>query len=299
MKLISFLLNGQTRIGAVVNNTVVNLNASLNKETDFLPSDMAAFLALGEPAMDSVREVVRKFREGDQTITAIPLDSVELLAPIPRPPKIMMGGRNYLRHIEELRQVGEIPIPPFPRIFSKYHTAIVGPGKPVIYPELSKMVDFEGELTVVIGKPARRVKDGDAYQYIAGYTIVNDVTARDIQEKEELILSKNFETFLPMGPWIVTADEISDPQDLNVRIQINDKVISEGHTSEMIFTIPQFVSFLSSVFPLEPGDIITTGSPPGPGRYRNPPLLPKIGETMRIEIEKVGTLENMLVAPEA
>ena len=298
MKLVSFVINDDTRIGAVAGDTVVDLNASLAKTGQDIPSDMAAFLAQGKSVMDRAKEAVQQFENGDTGAVTVPLDRVTLLAPIPRPPKIMMGGRNYLKHIDELRaKTGEdIPVPPFPRIFSKYHTSITGPGMPVIYPKLSKMVDFEGELTVVIGKPARRVSEADAYDYIAGYTIVNDVTARDIQEKAELILSKNFETFAPMGPWIVTTDELPDPHTLDVRTMINDQVVSQGNTSQMLFNIPQYVSFLSGVFLLEPGDIISTGSPPGPGRYHDPPLLPKVGDTMRIEIEKVGVLENEVVA---
>ena len=298
MKLISFKINDNTRIGAVVGDTVVDLNATLAKAGETIPSDMAAFFGLGEGIMNRARETVRQFEKGDRGIVTIPLESVTLLAPIPRPPKIMMGGRNYIKHINELREkTGEdIPVPPFPRIFSKYHTSVVGPGMPVIYPKLSKMVDFEGELTIVIGKPARRVSEADAYAYIAGYTIVNDVTARDIQEQAELILSKSFETFAPMGPWIVTTDEIPDPQTLNVRTLINDRVVSQGNTSEMLFNVVQYVSFLSSIFLLEPGDIISTGSPPGPGRYHDPPLLPKVGDTMRIEIDKIGVLENTIVA---
>ena len=298
MKLITFMVNVDPRIGAVVGDTAVDLTATLAEAGQPIPNDMAAFLGLGEDVMKRARTAVQQFEKGDQHILTRPLDSVTLLAPIPRPPKIMMGGRNYLKHIDELREkTGEdIPIPPFPRIFSKYHTSVVGPGMPVIYPKLSKMLDFEGELTVVIGKPARRVSEEDAYAYIAGYTIVNDVTARDVQEKAELILSKNFETFAPMGPWIVTADEIPDPHILTVRTLINDQLVAQGNTSEMLFNIPQYVSFLSGIFPLEPGDIISTGSPPGPGRYQDPPLLPKVGDTMRIEIEKIGVLENTIVA---
>jgi 2-keto-4-pentenoate hydratase/2-oxohepta-3-ene-1,7-dioic acid hydratase in catechol pathway len=149
MKLISFVVNGDTRIGAVVGDTVVDLNATLAKSGQGIPSDMAAFLAQGQSVMNRAKEAVQQFEKGGKSAVTAPLSSVTLLAPIPRPPKIMMGGRNYLKHIDELRvKTGEdIPVPPFPRIFSKYHTSVTGPGMPVIYPKLSKMVDFEGELT--------------------------------------------------------------------------------------------------------------------------------------------------------
>ncbi len=298
MKLISFLVHGETHIGIVIENTVIDLNVTSAKEAGPLPKDMVAFLALGEPALNRAREIVRRFEKGDPTIAVIPLNTAGLLAPLPHPPKIIMGGRNYLSHIQEMRDKGlKIPTPPFPHTFSKYHTCVVGPGKPVIYPKISKMLDFEGELTVVIGKPGRRVKEEDAYDYIAGYTIVNDVTARDLQGIGERELSKNFETFAPMGPWIVTADEIPNPHNLTLRTYINDKFVSEAKTSDMLFNIPQYIAFTSTVYTLEPGDIIATGSPPGPVRFQDPSLMPKIGDIMRIEIEKIGTLENPIVAP--
>ena len=229
----------------------------------------------------------------------MPLASVKLTAPVPHPPKLMMGGRNYTRHIDELRGTdATIPVPPTPRIFAKYHTAITGPGDPVVYPRMVKQLDFEGEFSVVIGRTARYVKEEDALDFVGGYTIVNDVTARCIQATGELIVSKNFATFAPMGPWIVTPDEIPDPHDLGVRTYLNGRQVSEAHTSEMLFNIPQYIAFLSQVFPLEPGDVLTTGSPPGPGMYHNPPILTEIGDTMRVEVEHVGTLENRVV-PEA
>ncbi|HEY8370279.1 MAG TPA: fumarylacetoacetate hydrolase family protein, partial [Thermodesulfobacteriota bacterium] len=284
-----------TRIGAVVDSTVVDLNAVLGEGA--LPGDMAAFLAAGQPAMAKAREAVERFRDGGHAKAGRPLAEVELLAPVPRPPKIMMGGRNYDRHISELRSTGEhIPRPPYPRIFAKYHTSVTGPGAPVYYPKMVTKLDFEGEFTVVIGKLARNVKESDWLDYVAGYTIVSDVTARDVQATGELITSKNFETFCPMGPWIVTPDEVPDPHNLTVRLYINDKKVSESNTSEMIYRIPQYIAFLSQVMPLEPGDILTTGSPPGPGMYQNPPILLKVGDVTRIEVEHVGVLENRIEA---
>lgn len=298
MKLISFVVEGEIHIGAVIENTVVDLNVTTADEPEPLPKDMVAFLALGEPALNRAREIVRRFEKGNPTDAVIPLKSVELLAPIPHPPKIIMGGRNYLDHIQEMQDRGlKIPVPPFPHTFCKYHTCVVGPGKPVIYPKISKVLDFEGELTVVIGKPGRRVKEEDAHDYIAGYTIVNDITARDLQEIGERELSKNFETFAPMGPWIVTADEIPDPYSLTIRTYINDKFVSEAKTSGMLFNISKYIAFTSTVYTLEPGDIIATGSPPGPVRFRDPSLMPKIGDIMRIEIEKIGTLVNPIIDP--
>jgi acylpyruvate hydrolase len=212
-----------------------------------------------------------------------------------------MGGRNYLRHLDELRKEGaargeKIITPPMPHIFAKYHNSVTGHGKPIIYPRIVKQLDLEGELTAVIGKAAYYVEEKDALDYVAGYTIMNDVSARCLQAQGLLTIAKGFETFCPIGPWMVTKDEIPDPQNLTVRTYINDLEVCKAHTSEMLFTIRQFIAALSRVFPLEPGDVLATGSPPGPGMYHDPPILAKVGDLMRIEVEKIGTLVNPVVA---
>lgn len=286
MKLVSYEMDGQRAIGAVADDHVIRISGS------GLPADMTQFLEMGDQAQVRAREIV-----SGGSADAVPLSQVKFLAPVPHPPKLMMGGRNYLRHIGELQQQDEtIPVPPTPRIFAKYNIAITGPGHPVIYPKMVKQLDFEGEFSVVIGRSGRYISESEAMDHVFGYTIVNDVTARDIQATGELIVSKSFETFAPMGPWIVTRDEDIDPHDLLVRTYINDRQVSESHTSEMIFNIPQYISFLSQVFPLEVGDVLTTGSPPGPGMYHDPPILTEVGDVMRIEVEGIGTLENPVVA---
>lgn len=296
MKLVTFKDDSGVHIGAVVDNDVIDFHRALGPGADTLPTDMVAFIAGGEGALAKAREAVERHKQGKAAGAAQPLSRVKLMAPLLRPPKIIMGGRNYVNHVAELQQGdASIRIPPFPRIFSKYHTAIVGPGDNVVRPKLDKMVDFEGELTVVIGKPARNVEEKDAYDYVAGYTIVNDVTARTIQSQQELILSKSFETFCPIGPWIVTKDEIPDPHALTTTTYIDDRQIAQNKTADMLYKVPQYISFLSKAFLLEPGDIISTGSPPGPGMYHDPPLLPQPGEVMRIAVSGIGTLENPVV----
>ena len=293
MKLVTFKDNSGVHIGAVVDDKVVDFQRALG--ADF-PADMVAFLAAGEPAMSKARAAVERCQQGKAADATQPLSAVTLMAPLLHPPKIIMGGRNYATHVTELQQTdASIQIPPFPRIFAKYHTSIVGPGANVVRPKIDKMVDFEGELTVVIGKPARNVEEKDAYDYVAGYTIINDVTARTIQSKQELILSKSFDTFCPIGPWIVTKDEVPDPHALTTTTYINDRQIAQNKTADMLYKVPQYISFLSKAFLLEPGDVISTGSPPGPGMYHNPPLLPQPGEVMRITVSGVGTLENPIV----
>jgi len=253
--------------------------------------------------MKAVRNAVKSLGPGKAASVGIALKDADLQAPVPRPGKILMGGRNYLRHLDELRKEGssrgeKIITPPMPHIFAKYHDSVTGPGKPVIYPKIVKQLDLEGELTAVIGKRAYYVDEADALDYVAGYTIINDVSARCLQAQGLLTISKGFETFCPMGPWMVTADEIPDPQTLSVKTYINEREVCTAHTSEMLFNIRQFIAALSRVFPLDPGDVLATGSPPGPGMYHNPPLLAVPGDTMRVEIEKIGTLSNPVVAAE-
>jgi len=302
MRLVSFKTGGKVAIGVVVEDYVVPANTLLSK-ADAVPDDMTAFLTAGEPAMKAVRNAVKSLAPGKAASVGVALKDADLQAPVPRPGKILMGGRNYLRHLDELRKEGssrgeKIITPPMPHIFAKYHDSVTGPGKPVIYPKIVKQLDLEGELTAVIGKRAYYVDEADALDYVAGYTIINDVSARCLQAQGLLTISKGFETFCPMGPWMVTADEIPDPQTLSVKTYINEREVCTAHTSEMLFNIRQFIAALSRVFPLDPGDVLATGSPPGPGMYHNPPLLAVPGDTMRVEIEKIGTLSNPVVAAE-
>lgn len=291
MKLVSYLVEDTRKIGAVVDDQVVDLNEYLPNDKQ-LPSDMTEFLALGEPGLERAKESLQRFAKTNQA--ARKLSEVTLLPPVPRPGKIMCVGRNYAAHVEELRAMMDVRIPPFPRIFAKYPSALVGHRQDVIYPPLGKQIDFEGELTVVIGKRARNVSEDEAWDYIVGYTIVNDMTARDLQVIDELTLAKNFETFAPAGPWIITRDEVPDPHSLTVRTWLNDRLVSEANTCDMIYKIPTIISFLSRAFPLEPGDMITTGSPPGVGAFHNPPLFVQPGDVMRVEIEGIGVLENRM-----
>jgi 2-keto-4-pentenoate hydratase/2-oxohepta-3-ene-1,7-dioic acid hydratase in catechol pathway len=300
MKLVSYRREGQVRIGAVVEDAVVHLNALLHGD-EKIPEDMVQFLERGDDGMDSAWRAVGRFLRERPAAAVTALDHCDLLSPVPRPGKILMGGRNYARHLDELRKEGagrgeKIITPPMPHIFAKYHNAVTAHGQPVIYPRIVRQLDLEGELTAVIGRRAYHVDEHEALDYVAGYTIMNDVSARCLQAQGLLTISKGYETFCPMGPWMVTTDEIPDPQNLTVRTYLNDLEVCTAHTSEMLFTIAQFIASLSRVFPLEPGDVLATGSPPGPGMYHDPPILAQVGDVMRVEIEKIGVLENPVVA---
>jgi acylpyruvate hydrolase len=258
-------------------------------------------MAMGDIALHLAKQAISSYLSKNNTSLGTKEELVDLQSPILNPNKIMMGGRNYLRHLDELRKEGatrqeKIVTPPMPHIFSKYATAITGPYKPIIYPKIVKQLDLEGELTVIIGKRAYFVEEENALDYVAGYTIMNDVSARCLQAQGLLLISKGFETFCPMGPYLVTKDEIPDPQNLTVKTYLNEKEVCSAHTSEMLFSIKQFIAHLSRIFPLEPGDVLATGSPPGPGMYHNPPILANIGDVMRIHIEKIGMIANPVIA---
>ena len=296
----TYQVSGTMLIGAEIEGRILHLNSFLSKDEQ-LPENMVSFLTQGQSAMILAKKAIENYIKKNDISLAIPSAQVDLQSPVLNPSKIMMGGRNYLRHLDELRKEGasrqeKIVTPPMPHIFSKYATAITGHQKPIIYPKIVKQLDLEGELTVIIGKRAYHVDEEHALDYVAGYTIMNDVSARCLQAQGLLLISKGFETFCPMGPYLVTKDEIPDPQNLAVKTYLNDLEVCSAHTSEMLFSVKQFIASLSRMFPLEPGDVLSTGSPPGPGMYHNPPLLAKVGDVMRITIEGIGTLENPVVA---
>lgn len=220
------------------------------------------------------------------------LADVEVLAPIARPPKFLAIGLNYADHMAES---GASP-PEFPVFFNKQSTCVIGTGAAIHRPRVSDQLDYEGELGVVIGRRCRHVPRSKAAEVIAGYTIVNDVTARDWQFRAPTwTLGKSFDTHGPTGPWIVTGDELTDPHSIQLRTWVNDELRQSASTSEMIFDCFEQIETLSTVFTLEPGDVISTGTPAGVGVFRQPPSFLHAGDAVRIEIEGIGVLENPVV----
>lgn len=221
------------------------------------------------------------------------LDDVQLLAPIPRPPKLICVGLNYRDHAQETGA----QIPKVPTIFNKFATSVIGPGANVILPKVSKAPDYEGEFAFVIGRGGRNIASEDWQNHVFGYTLVNDVTARDYQRATtQWLMGKTFDTFAPLGPWIVTADEIADPHDLDIQMEINGEILQDSNTRELIFKIPDLIAFLSSVFTLEPGDVVSTGTPAGVGFARKPPRYLHPGDQMTVRIPAIGELRNPVVA---
>lgn len=206
-----------------------------------------------------------------------------------RPGKIVCVGLNYRDHAEE--QGKSSPLEPM--IFAKFPTAVIASGESIVLPSMSNQVDYEGELAVVIGKKGKNIPEGRAFEFIEGYTIMNDVSARDLQARDkQFVRAKSFDTFAPMGPRVASVKEIPDPQTLFIKTFVNGDLRQSSSTAQMIFSVAYLVSFISQVGTLEPGDVIATGTPGGVGVFRKPPVFLKSGDVVRIEIEKIGVLEN-------
>jgi 2-keto-4-pentenoate hydratase/2-oxohepta-3-ene-1,7-dioic acid hydratase in catechol pathway len=217
--------------------------------------------------------------------------SAELLAPVPRPGKVVAIGRNYREHAAE---EGVDP-PNAPLIFAKWPSSVIGHGAEIRWdPGLTGQVDYEAELAVVIGRRTRNVAIDEALEHVLGYTCLDDVSARDLQFGDgQWVRGKSLDTFCPMGPWIVTTDEIPDPQRLAIRCLVDDEVLQDANTSQMYFSVAEIVSYCSRSFTLEPGDVIATGTPSGVGAFRKPPRFLQDGERVTVEIEGIGALENV------
>jgi acylpyruvate hydrolase len=288
MKLVTFVHNGQTRLGALLATQDGERVFDLQRLEPRLPADMIAFLEAG-PAARSLAEAALAAAAPQQGLA---LSAVTLKSPIPRPGKIICIGQNYLAHAHE----SSASAPPFPIIFAKFANSVIGPGEPIVVPAAVQKPDYEGELAVVIGRRGRNIAEAEALDYVAGYMPLNDVSARDWQGRtSQWVIGKTPDTFCPMGPALVTADEIPDVQNLALRTVICGEVLQEGHTSLMIFSVAHLIADMSCVMTLEPGDVIATGTPAGIGAARVPPRWLRAGDVVRIEIEGVGVLENPVV----
>ena len=289
MKIITFKKRGAAtirdaryRIGGLVSEgEIVDLTSLVSEENLTATQILTCFdLESGflERANDSV--------ENGKTIDRA---DVEISAPVPRPKKIICIGLNYRDHAEE----SGMAIPNSPVIFSKFSTCAIGHDQPVIIPPGSTETDYEAELAIVIGRRARNVKLEDAMDYVFGYTNFNDVSARDFQFADgQWQRGKSCDTFAPMGKFVATADEIADPQDLSIKLRLNGGTMQDSNTNQMIFGVADLVEFLSRYITLEPGDVIATGTPPGVGFARKPPVYLRDGDVVEVEIQGLGVLSN-------
>lgn len=285
MRLISFRKDGAEGIGARVND-----DGDVVELTHAYP-DMEAFLAAGDAAVAAAGEAIEK--AADEDGLRIPAAEIELLPPVPSPPKIVCVARNYGKHAAE----AGLPVLEFPNLFIRFPRSLVADGGPIEAPKVSEQVDWEAELAVIIGKPGKHVAKEDAYEHVAGYAAFNDISVRDWQLRvKQFGAGKNFDGSGPFGPELVTKDEVPDPMNLKVECEVNGETMQSGNTSEMIFDVPTLVEHISQFATLEPGDVIATGTPSGVGHFREPPVYLKAGDTVRVIVEQVGVLENPVVA---
>jgi 2-keto-4-pentenoate hydratase/2-oxohepta-3-ene-1,7-dioic acid hydratase in catechol pathway len=286
MKLATFTHGSTTRIGVVEGDEIVDLSVAAPS----LPSEMCAFLAAGEDALSAARAAVKPGG------ARVPLGEVSLESPLLRPPKILAVGLNYADHVAE----ANLETPKFPMIFNKQSTSAHPPHAPFHLPRASKLLDYEGELAAVIGKRCRHVPADRASGVIAGYTIANDVSVRDWQLRvPTFTMGKSFDTHCPMGPWIVTADELGDPHDLDLQTFVNGEQRQSTNTKNLIFDCYALVEHLSTAFTLEPGDVISTGTCGGVGVAMKPPQFLKEGDVVKISISGIGEIENSVIAEPA
>lgn len=328
MKLTTYQVGRQLRVGVVEGKSVVDVKsavemassrkgpkalygnakfkqaASVLADSGAAPRDMISVLAHGDEWLKALSTISKSLNKelkstassGSLKGLITSLDSVRLRAPIARPGKITCVGLNYADHA---REQGIEP-PSSPIFFLKSCNTICGPGDPVVLPPNSEQPDYEAEFAVVIGKPGRRISEDKAYEHIAGYMILHDVTARDMQQGDkQWFRGKSCDTFAPTGPWIVTKDEVPDPHNLRIALTLNGTTMQDSSTSNLIFKVPFLVSYLSQSITWETGDLISTGTPPGVGVFRKPPVFIKPGDTMSVTVEKLGTLTNPVVGQES
>jgi acylpyruvate hydrolase len=310
MRLVVYRFQEQVAVGALRGNEVLDLGRAYRMAqrrgggadpmavaAELPPSDLQELLDGGDRSLAAARQalelVTQQRLRGELTGLWHKLEDVQLLPPIRRPGKVICVGLNYRSHLDE---IGE-PVPEYPILFSKPATSLVGHGKPIVLPSISQQVDYEGELAVVIGRRGKYIDERDALSHVAGYTCANDVSAHDIEFRTSQWTSgKMLDTFCPLGPALVTPDEVPDPGSLRLETLINGRLVQEACTSDMVFSVPFLISYVSSLATLEPGDVLLTGTPAGIGCNRNPPAFLRPGDEVRVQIEGVGTLVNPVIA---
>jgi 2-keto-4-pentenoate hydratase/2-oxohepta-3-ene-1,7-dioic acid hydratase in catechol pathway len=306
VRLVSYRGGAQdgARLGAMLGEAeVVDLRAALaaaqhaaggpDGADAAIPTDMTAFLALGEASMAAAARALAFAAAPGREALRRPLAGVALLAPVPRPGKILGVGRNYGEHA---REVGG-PKQEAPRIFLKPASSVAPPGCAVRIPAAVRKPDWEAELAVVIGRAARDVPEAQALEHVAGYTVLDDVSAREFQfdvSPPQTSFAKGMDGFCPMGPWLATPEEVGEPWALGVRCWLNGLLVQDGNTRDMLFPVPALIAHLSRFMTLEPGDVVATGTPAGSGAFRDPPQWLRSGDRLRMEVERVGVLEHSI-----
>lgn len=301
MKLITFQNRKlQTRLGALVDGLAIDIERLGAAAGVALPDNMLDFIDAAPASLERTRELLGKFADSWPVGVATPASNVRLLAPIPRPRKNIFGiGLNYVEHVAESARTLDTStdLPKQPVVFSKPPTSVIGPGDAIEHnANITQQLDWEVELAVVIGATCRRISQENAMDAVFGYTVINDISARDCRRAGQWIFSKGQDTFAPMGPCIVTADEVADPHNLNLWLKVNGQIKQQSNTRHLLFNIPTLIADISSAITLEPGDIIATGTPSGVGAGRNPQEWLWPGDVVELGVESIGELRNPVVA---
>jgi 2-keto-4-pentenoate hydratase/2-oxohepta-3-ene-1,7-dioic acid hydratase in catechol pathway len=296
MRLVSYSADGRARLGALDGDAIVDLAAAheaLSGAEGLVPPDILGFLEGGEAALEAARAAIAHGSEHAEL--RVSPASVKLLPVVPRPPKIICVARNYGAHAAEAK----LDVLEIPNLFIRFPRSLIADGDAVLVPKVSTKVDWEAELAVVIGTPGKHVPAERALEYVAGYTIFNDVSIRDWQLRNPPIqfgAGKNFDASGPLGPALVTSDEVGDPQALQIELKVNGETLQSASTADMIFDVAALIEHISQFATLEPGDVIATGTPSGVGHFRDPPRYLEPGDTVTVEIEGLGVLSNPVEA---
>lgn len=301
MKLITFQTRTlHTRLGALVGDLAIDLEYLGVAAGVALPDNMLDFIDAAPVSLERTRELLSKFEGNWPLNVATPVANVRLLAPIPQPRKNIFGiGLNYVDHVAESARTLDTSkdLPKQPVVFSKPPTTVIGPGDAIEHNALiTQQLDWEVELAVIIGSTCRRVSEDEAMSKVFGYTVINDISARDCRRAGQWIFSKGQDTFAPMGPYIVTADEVADPHNLDLWLKVNGQIKQNSNTRHLLFKIPALIADISSAITLEPGDIIATGTPSGVGAGMDPQEWLWPGDVVELGVESIGTLRNPVVA---
>jgi acylpyruvate hydrolase len=312
MRLVTFLAGNSTHLGTLLEQQIVELPGAyrLWQQTDTshsatsaslsFPTSVLAFLQADAATRALVSQVLA-FASAEANRASLVREGllyssndVTFLPPIPLPGKIVCLGHNYRKHIAEMGR----QIPQYPVLFAKFANTLIGHRQPIVLPKVSQQVDYEAELALVIGRAGKDIpQTPEAFSYLAGYTIFNDVSVRDYQKRTiQWLQGKSFDGTGPIGPALVTADEVSDPQSLDITLRLNGEIMQHANTNDFIFDIPTILAYISQIMTLEPGDIIATGTPSGVGDARQPQVFLKPGDIVQVEIAQLGTLENPVVA---
>lgn len=301
MKLYTYACDQPPRLGLGWRDCVIDVRAAgaaLLPQLAFA-GDILELLRAGEPAMAALRSLSAALETLDAAVArhswARPLAAVRVLAPVPRPGKVLCSGINYRGHLDE-NPTAKLPAEPF--FFAKMPSNVIGLGAPIVKPAQTQQLDYEVEFAVVIGRTMKATPEAQVMDCLAGYTILHDVSARDVQFKDnQITLGKNFDGFCPLGPCLVTRDELPHPERAGLRSYVNGVLKQNGTNADWLFPLPRLLHALSSVMTLEPGDVVSTGTPAGVGLFQKPPFYLSAGDVVRLEIDGIGILENPIVAP--